>query len=229
MIRERQHRRFKYPDTIQTPSYVSHGSMIYATSNAGNPPPNTQPEKSCEESKATIPSIRIDTAGTSVLRHPAEGNIPIINITSPQVVIETASPSHSLVCVADPQVASGLIIQPEHGLQDDPTVIVRGKFKEHLLNQDASSDTSSVHKAKEHRLDDDAEQEQPKSSSEHAIVECTDGASSPRLTSIQMESASLSVLEISQYTVREHPSISQENDENQLSNAEDSHPGADRV
>lgn len=130
-------------------------------------------------------------------RQPAAGNIPIINITSPQVGIETASPSQSVICVADPSVASGLIIQPEHGLHDDPTVVVavRGKLKEHLLDQDSKSETSSLQKAAEHRLEEHTGHEQPYPKSEHAIVDCTDGTTSPPPGSAQAEANLLGVSE----------------------------------
>lgn len=130
----------------------------------------------------------------------SQSSIPIINITSPQVVIETANTGSSVVCMTDPQIASGHIIQPEHGLQDDPIVEVNGKFKEHLLNQDSTSDATPPMKAKEHSIQVDVGQEEPKKKPEHTIIECLDGTSSPRLAVAEGSKVTLFINEDPEYT-----------------------------
>lgn len=130
----------------------------------------------------------------------SQSSIPIINITSPQVVIETANTGSSVLCVADPQIASGHIIQPEHGLQDDPIVEVKGKFKEHLLNQDSTSDATPPTKAKEHSIQVDAGQEEPKKKPEHTIIECLDGTASPQLAVAEASKVILLLNEDPEYT-----------------------------
>ncbi|KAM3503503.1 hypothetical protein MY11210_008687 [Beauveria gryllotalpidicola] len=198
MIREKHHQQ-RHP--VEIPSYISQGSMAYAPSNASTPS-STQPEKSREEPKDPIPCIKIDAVAVSVLRQPVDGNIPTINITSPQVVIETPSPSQSVLCAADPQVASGHIIQPEHSLEDDPTVVVvrGGKFKEHRLHDDPRSETSSLQREKEHDLQEDVSHEKPKPNPEHTLVECTDGTTSPRSGFVQPSADLFSVKEVPEHT-----------------------------
>lgn len=170
--------------------------MKYSSSNSGTQSTkNLEPERIHQDGKAAVPPITIDTAGVLharyvgprwltwiVLTPPSphgQTGIPIINITSPQVVIETSSNLHSAICAADPQVASGHIIQPEHGLEDDPKVDVPGKLKEHALKQDSSSDKSSAQRTREHRLEDDIGQDQPKAKMDHQAVDGLDGAASP--------------------------------------------------
>lgn len=130
----------------------------------------------------------------------------MISITSPSVVIETTSPSQSVACVADPSVASGLIIQPEHSLQNDPTVTVvtRERIKEHLIDRDSKSETSSLYKASQHRLEDHAGLKQPSPRPEHAIVECTDGTTSPPAGSTQTQATLPSVEEIIAHRLEHH-------------------------
>ncbi|KAM3507221.1 hypothetical protein MY10362_001885 [Beauveria mimosiformis] len=182
-------------------AYTSQGSMAYTPSNVGTRS-STQPEQSYDEPKYPIPSIKIDSDGVTVLRQPADENIPIINITSPQVVIENSSPSQSALCAADPQVASGHIIQPEHTLEDDPTVVVAwgGKFKEHQLQHDPRSETSLPQRAKEHDIQEDVSHEKPKPNPEHTLVECTDGTTSPRSGFVQASAGLFSMEEVSEHT-----------------------------
>ncbi|KAM3550249.1 hypothetical protein MY1884_004481 [Beauveria asiatica] len=187
-------------------AYTSQGSMVYTPSNAGTRS-SAQPEQSCEEPKYPIPSIKIDADGVTVLRQPADENIPIISITSPQVVIENSSPSQSVLCAADPQVASGHIIQPEHTLEDDPTVAVAwdDKFKEHRLQHDPRSETSSLQRAKEHDIQEDVSHEKPKPNPEHTLVECTDGTTSPRSGFVRASADLLSMEEVPEHTDHDGP------------------------
>ncbi|TQV91763.1 hypothetical protein IF1G_09348 [Cordyceps javanica] len=198
---------------------MSNSSMVYASSIAGTPATGQQKEKVSQESKPTIPLIRIDTASDHMLQ-PVESNIPIISITSPQVVIETKTPSQSLVCVADPQVASGVIIQPEHGIEDDPTTVVaRGKFKEHLLKQDPATDASLPIEAKEHSIESDMSQKEPKPVREHDIVECNDGTTSPPPGLAQDKITLFAVQEISEHASSSVASSGIEDNESKLPSA----------
>lgn len=101
--------------------------------------------------------------------------IPIISVASPsQVSRESDGTAH---CLADHSVVSGHIIQPEHNLGDDRTVSIRGKFKEHLITNDAPSPPRQPSPTP-HTLDDDVKVAQRSVSNNDGLVEQLDGTKS---------------------------------------------------
>lgn len=81
---------------------------------------------------------------------------------------------------------------------------MREKSKEHLIDRDSKSKTGSLHQAAEHRLEDDASLKQPSPKPEHAIIECTDGTTSPSPSPAQAQVILRSVDEILEHRLEDH-------------------------